>query len=142
MLNKYMERGTLRKRSKSPVRFRNHTRNNNLTHTTGRADAIGRPLPMNANSINRRNYFANVWSRRNEARRNREYYKATGRWLGEPIEYNPNMLRVSSPMARYYKKENENNMGRSYNWTCGLYGCVKRLIGRGGATRRNRKRKA
>lgn len=133
-MNKYMERGTLRKRSKSPVRFRNHTRNNNLSHTNGRARALSKPMPMNENSINKRKYFANIWSRKNDAIYNRDQYRFTKKWSDEmvvPLEF----VRESARLERMY---HESKKEEPFNWTCGLYGCVQRFFGRGG-TRRHRK---
>jgi hypothetical protein len=135
-MNKYMERGTLRKRSKSPVRFRNHTRNNNLSHTNGRARALSKPMPMNENSINKRKYFANIWSRKNDAIYNRDQYRFTKKWSDEmvvPLEF----VRESARLERMY---HESKKEKPFNWTCGLYGCVQRFFGRGG-TRRHRKQK-
>jgi hypothetical protein len=110
-MNKYMERGTLRKRVKSPVRF--VMNNSSSNHTNGRDRALLSSKPMNNNSIGLRNYWEGIKAKMPSARGNVAYYKRTGKWIDE--------------------------VEGSYNWTCGLYGCVQRFFGRGG-TRRNRKR--
>ncbi len=106
-----MERGTLRKRVKSPVRF--VMNNSSSNHTNGRRRALLSSKPMNNNSIGLRNYWEGIKAKMPSARGNVAYYKRTGKWIDE--------------------------VEGSYNWTCGLYGCVQRFFGRGG-TRRNRKR--
>ena len=127
-----MERGTLRKRAKSPVRF--VMNNSSSNHTNGRRLAMLAPRPMNNNSISLRNYWADIQAKMPSAKGDVAYYKRTGKWLDE-VE-NP-YLFTAQPAARY---NNENNAAKGFNWTCGLGGCIKRFFGRGG-TRRNRKRR-
>ena len=110
-MKKYMKGGTLRKRAKSPVRF--VMNNSSSNHTNGRRRALLSSRPMNNNSISLRNYWAGIQAKMPSARGDVAYYKRTGKWMDEVED--------------------------SYNWTCGLYGCVQRFFGRGG-TRRNRKR--
>jgi len=118
-----------RKRGQSPVRFSNNSSRfvyNNYNRADERAEAARIKTYMPA------------------ARQNVSYHRRTGQWMNNIGQRTLNA--ASANWARQARQArdtyNNNNNNRGFNWTCGLYGCVKRLIGRGGATRRNRKRKA
>jgi hypothetical protein len=110
-----------RKRGQSPVRFSNNS---------------SRFVYNNYNRADEREEAARIKKYMPAARANVQYYKQTGVWRG-PFN---NMEREWMRRAEREMRNNNNNNTKNSDWTCGLYGCVKRFFGRGG-TRRNRKQK-
>ena len=116
-----------RKRGTSPVRFSNNNPSRffypNYNRSQDRAEAQ-----------RIRDYM-------DPARQNVIYHKRTGLWMN-----NIGQRTLNAASANWARQAahtyNNNNNNKGFNWTCGLYGCVRRFFGRGGATRRKRKHRA